>query len=325
VPIRQRSRQRGRAGPGVHEGPAGPGSPGGSRGLAGRTGRGNPAVQRVTQPGGQRRRARRWLARPSARLASTATLAALAALVATPADGGTTSLATRLANAAGLVPAASHTGKPFGGLPAVGALFTSNAGKLGSHFCTASVVNSPDGNLLITAAHCVTSVQGTIAFVPGYVNGTAPYGVWDVTRVFTDQAWASSSDPDDDVAFLEVSQNSAGVPVEDVTGAEDLATGQPPSELVQVIGYPAGADQPVVCQNWTRPFGASQMEFDCGGYTNGTSGGPFLARMNQATGQGTVIGVIGGYLQGGDTPSQSFSATFGHNVSTLYQAAIAGS
>ena len=53
------------------------------------------------------------------------------------------------------------------------------------------------------------------------------------------------------------------------------------------------------------------MEFDCGGYTNGTSGGPFLANVHPATGLGTVIGVIGGYEQGGDTPSVSYSARFG--------------
>ena len=32
------------------------------------------------------------------------------------------------------------------------------------------------GNLLITAAHCVTGIQGTLAFVPDYTNGNAPTG-----------------------------------------------------------------------------------------------------------------------------------------------------
>ena len=50
------------------------------------------------------------------------------------------------------------------------------------------------------------------------------------------------------------------------------------------------------------------MEFDWRGYTNGTSGGPFLANVHPATGLGTVIGVIGGCEQGGDTPSVSCSA-----------------
>ena len=65
-----------------------------------------------------------------------------------------------------------------------------------------------------------------------------------------------------------------------------------------------------------------QMEFDCGGYTDGTSGGPFLANVHPATGLGAVIGVIGGYEQGGDTPSVSYSARFGRAVRDLYDKAV---
>jgi hypothetical protein len=64
-----------------------------------------------------------------------------------------------------------------------------------------------------------------------------------------------------------------------------------------------------------------QLEFDCGGYANGTSGGPFLADVNPKTGQGAVIGVIGGYEQGGLTPQVSYSSVFGSNVAALYRAA----
>jgi V8-like Glu-specific endopeptidase len=270
----------------------------------------------------------RWPAKPSARIVSTSVLTVLGVLAiifATPANGGTDSLVARIANAVGLLPASSHEGKPFQGTPAVGALFTTSNGKIGTHFCTASVINSPHGNLLITAAHCVTGTQGTIAFVPGYANGNAPYGIWYVTRVYTDQAWTSSSSPDDDVAFVTVSQHDASVPIEDVTGAEHLGIDLPSKERAQVVGYPNGANEPVVCDNWTRAFSATQLEFDCDGYTDGTSGAPFLARVDQTTGQGMVIGVIGGYEEGGDTPSVSYSTAFGRNVSSLYQTAAAAS
>lgn len=324
--MRRHGRRWGRAGLDGHECPVRPESPEHPRGMTGTAGRADAASLRAT-PSGTRQGPlrRRWLTRSSVRIAGTATLAALVALVATPADGGTSGLAPRLAKAAGLLQSASHAGKAFTGFPAVGALFTSDSGKLGSHFCTASVTDSPHGNLLITAAHCVTGVQGSIVFVPGYSDGSTPYGVWNVTRVFTDPAWQLASDPDDDVAFLEVSQPGSSVPIEDVTGAEELSTGKPAGKQVQVIGYPNTADQPITCRAPARPFGTSQMEFDCDGYTDGTSGGPFLADVDQTTGQGTVIGVIGGYLQGGDTPSQSFSITFGRDVSALYRTAIAGS
>lgn len=219
----------------------------------------------------------------------------------------------------------SRNGQAFTGTPATGPLFAISGGKLKQHFCTASVIDSPHGDLVITAAHCATSMSGTIAFVPGYDGGTAPYGVWTVTKVYLDQAWKSAQNPDDDVAFLRVSQQGSEVPIEDVTGADKLATGVPASrQLVQVIGYPDSANQPTICQNWLKEPMTDQLEFDCGAYTDGTSGGPFLADVDTATGQGTVIGVIGGYEQGGDTPQVSYSAVLGTNVAALFKTAVAG-
>jgi V8-like Glu-specific endopeptidase len=219
---------------------------------------------------------------------------------------------------------ATHNGQTFAGTPAVGALFTTSAGRLGSHFCTASVIDSPNGDLVITAAHCVSGTLTGVVFVPGYDAGAAPYRVWTVTRVYVDASWSSSSDPDDDVAFLRVSQPGSTEPIEEVTGADRLETGSPARQLVEVIGYPDASDQAIRCRNWTRQPMADQLEFDCGGYTDGTSGGPFLASVNARTGQGTVIGVIGGYEQGGLTPEVSYSTMFGANVMALYQAAVAG-
>jgi V8-like Glu-specific endopeptidase len=216
-------------------------------------------------------------------------------------------------------------GRSFGGVAAVGALFTETDGKLGTHFCTASVVNSAAGDLALTAAHCVYGRPGTMAFVPGYAKGRTPYGVWPVTRVYTDSAWDSTQDPDHDVAFLKLADAPDGVPIENVTGAETLGTGVPAGELVQVIGYPDDADQPVWCAGPAKGFSATQLEFDCGGYPVGTSGGPFLADVDTATGQGTIIGVIGGYQQGGATSQVSYAASFGPAVAVLYAQAQTGS
>jgi V8-like Glu-specific endopeptidase len=220
--------------------------------------------------------------------------------------------------------AASLTARSFDGVAAVGGLFTETDGKLGTHFCTASVVHSAAGDLALTAAHCVYGRSGTMAFVPGYALGQTPYGVWQVTKVYTDGAWDAAQDPDHDVAFLKLADAPDGVPIENVTGAETLGTGLPAGELVQVIGYPDDADQPVWCAGPAKGFSATQLEFDCGGYPDGTSGGPFLADVNPATGQGTVIGVIGGYQQGGDTPQVSYAASFGASVAVLYAQAQSG-
>ncbi|HEX4704070.1 MAG TPA: hypothetical protein VH352_18225, partial [Pseudonocardiaceae bacterium] len=51
--------------------------------------------------------------------------------------------------------------EPLGpGVPTVGALFTVDANGLSAHYCTASVVDSPAGDLVITAAHCIHNGAG---------------------------------------------------------------------------------------------------------------------------------------------------------------------
>jgi V8-like Glu-specific endopeptidase len=273
--------------------------------------------------GGPRERAR-WFTRRPAKAALLTAFAVGVVVTVTPANGAAGDIASGLVRAVRHMTSPSRSGKHIAGTAAVGALFTTSAGRLGQHFCTASVVNSPDGDLVITAAHCVTGTSGPLAFVPGYDDGATPYGVWAVTKVYVDSAWSSSSDPDADVAFLRVNQPGSIVPIEDVTGAEQLETGTAARQLVEVIGYPDSSSNPIACRNWTSEPMPDQLEFDCGGYTDGTSGGPFLASVDPATGQGTVIGVIGGYEQGGESAAVSYSAMFGASVLRLYQAAAAG-
>jgi V8-like Glu-specific endopeptidase len=276
------------------------------------------------------RRARR-LAVGVGALGATAALLVLAAGTAGSTDRSGSVLAAgrgatidqaAAANAADTAPAGNSTS--FGGVAAVGALFTETNGRLGQHFCTASVVNSKAGDLAVTAAHCVYGRGGTMVFVPGYANGKTPYGVWPVAKIYTDDAWDAAEDPDHDVAFLKLADADDGAPIENVTGAETLGTGVAAGQDVQVIGYPDGAAEPVWCAGPAKGFSATQLEFDCGGYTTGTSGGPFLTEVNRTTGQGTVIGVIGGYQQGGDIPQVSYAAVFGTAVSQLYATADAG-
>ncbi len=269
-------------------------------------------------------------ARPAFWGGTLAAAVAVGVVATSPSAHGAERLAIRLAAAVKALPRGAPTvppallhGRFYDGTPAVGALFTVSGGHLGSHFCTASVVNSSVKDLVITAAHCLQGKQpGQVAFVPEYHRHHEPYGSWTVTRVFVDAAWANSQNPNDDVAFLVVSQPGTAKPVQELTSGENLATGWRASQLVQVIGYPDGRQRPITCTARTRPFGTRQMEFDCGGYTDGTSGGPFLANVHPATGLGAVIGVIGGYEQGGDTPSVSYSARFGQAVRDLYDKAV---
>jgi Trypsin len=271
---------------------------------------------------------------PGAKVAGVAVFAALVVTAMVPAAHGAARVAVRFAAAmkamptkaspaALAVPAGMPNGAPFGGTPSVGALFTTTSdGALRNHFCTASVVRSPQQDLAVTAAHCMQNVSGQVDFVPGYHEGSAPYGIWPVTRVVVDRAWSSSASIDDDVAFLVIKPARRGVSLQAVTGAEQVAFGELGRLPVQVIGYPDSQDQPLICHGRTSVPMPHQLEFDCGSYTEGTSGGPFLSDVGDGTGAGTVIGVIGGYQQGGDLPQISYAAEFGPNVKRLYETAI---
>jgi V8-like Glu-specific endopeptidase len=206
----------------------------------------------------------------------------------------------------------------------VGALFTlTSAGQLGTHFCTASVVDSPAGDLLITAAHCVKGrTAGGVAFVPGYSRGLEPFGVWTVSRIIEDQSWISSADPDHDFAFLVVHQAGAGSGIQKLTGGETVGINVPAGYTVTVAGYPDTQAGMISCENTATAFSPTQYQFDCGGFTGGTSGSPLLADVGAPDGRDTVIGVIGGYQGGGDTPSVSYAAKFSTSLSALYKTAV---
>jgi V8-like Glu-specific endopeptidase len=207
----------------------------------------------------------------------------------------------------------------------VGALFEND--ETGAHFCTASVVASPGEDLLITAAHCISDGDGTgykqdIVFIPGYRDGAAPYGVWTPQSLLVAPQWAASADPDFDVGFI-VLRPHDGQNIQQVLGANQLGYDTGYQYLVRVTGYPSGEGAPIACVNWTSRQSPTQLQFDCDGYTGGTSGSPWVTGFDPRTRTGTIVGVIGGYQQGGNTPSVSYSAYFSSGIYQLYEQAMA--
>lgn len=212
------------------------------------------------------------------------------------------------------------TGEPFAGLPQVGTLFGTSDGSLTSHHCSGSVVSSSQGDIVVTAAHCVYSGSGAntnLAFVPGYDDGAMPYGAWYVTRVVVAQQWISDRDPDYDYAFIVVHKSGTTTPIQDVVGSDTLAVDQSYTALTRVVGYPSKTNQPITCTNFTSEFSATQLQFDCDGYPGGTSGSPFLINESPSTGEGEVDGVIGGYEAGGYSPDVSYSVRFNDATAQL--------
>ncbi|MGW0363740.1 trypsin-like peptidase domain-containing protein [Streptomyces sp. NPDC002990] len=238
-------------------------------------------------------------------------------------------------------PARPGVGQNFDGVPVVGRMFVMKGG--GAYFCTASVVSSPGRDLVLSAAHCLLGTDSRqVAFVPKYTRADPqPYGKFPVLRdargrskVWIDPRYRSQG-PDRaaalDVAFAQVGPDAQGRPVEKVVGGNRLVTGSGYAHgRVSLIGYPASAARPRLCVNRTTKFTSADaripgsfLRIRCTGYPGGTSGGPFLTRYDRRKGTGDVVGVIGGWKTGGDTPDVSYSSYFGSAVRKLYEKAVA--
>jgi hypothetical protein len=218
-----------------------------------------------------------------------------------------------------------HVVPPPPPLPAkfrVGAL---RAGS-GGHYCTASVVDSPRRNLLITAAHCIHTgpgggYLGPLFFSPGDAtgHGTAA-GVWQVRSELVDRAWSVDGDPDADVAFLTL-RPRAGRDIEDVVGANPVSFDWK-AGTIALIGYPDTASQALRCSGRARRLSDHQMRVYCPGFTSGTSGTPWLAGPGAMAGTGTLVGVLGGYRRGGSTADVSYSSVLDTTIAALYRRAV---
>ncbi|UNO40458.1 trypsin-like serine protease [Streptomyces sp. MST-110588] len=229
-------------------------------------------------------------------------------------------------------------GEYFDGTPTVGLLFLTGAG-MEAHFCTASVVQSPGSNLILTAAHC-TGGDNAI-FIPRYQRGKSaddqPHGAFAVDRWFRDSRYrANDRGPmsDLDFAFARVKPNTKGVEVQKATGGGNKLTRTPGyNNSVSVIGYPKHAynpgDRALRCPKTatTRLTGYKQMRMECGGFYGGTSGSPWLLDFNASTGTGKVIGNIGGWNGGGPAGGPgydriSFSPYYDDAIFKLYDDAV---
>ncbi|WP_201304819.1 trypsin-like serine peptidase [Streptomyces sp. GS7] len=228
-------------------------------------------------------------------------------------------------------PQLAPTARHFDGIPSVGVLFSVD-GEAREHHCTASVVHSPHGNLLLTAGHCNPGARA--AFVPQYQSGadSQPFGVWaiDDTFAYSDRA-TTGAGADLDFAFATVAPDDRGRMIESVTGGNVLSDTPGYRNQVSVIGYPSAqsdpADRAVRCDARTsRLAGTRELRLDCGGFFGGTSGSPWLTNFDEHTQTGRIIGVIGGVNGGGPSGPHSdrvsYSPYFGKEIRSLYNRAV---
>jgi hypothetical protein len=140
-----------------------------------------------------------------------------------------------------------------------------------AHSCTASVVDSPGHNLIMTAAHCVQGTGAGMRFIPKYQQSSAPYGAWVVHAVYVDPQWQTNQNPLRDWAFLAVTPHTsqgATVNIQDLTSAFRLGFKWHSGDSVTVSGYYKGANGPTTCTDQLSQHN-QYAEFKCEGFGAG--------------------------------------------------------
>jgi V8-like Glu-specific endopeptidase len=212
--------------------------------------------------------------------------------------------------------AAAAVAKPWedGAVSTVGKiLWDTGGGPLG--MCSGAIVDAPNGSVIATAAHCVSTPDTPEPpeeawFVPGYDHDRATYRRegWRVTAFHTPGTWDTTREMASilphDYAFLTV-ETRGGRTIQQEHGANRLVF-EPVEEggEVEVLGYPAAdpydGESLHYCAGPTEVLAEGEAkEPNLGGLlledcdmTAGSSGGPWLTDYDEGSESGTLLAVM---------------------------------
>lgn len=181
-------------------------------------------------------------------------------------------------------------GSAFAGLPGIGYLFASNPNWSSGLYCTATLVTS---RKLLTAAHCVTNANGTIAtsITYGFQDGTGGTS----TAVAVHPQFLPDRILNYDVAIITLPQASALAPLPILAQDTQAAVGS----QVLLVGY--GTDNPNVGTSSRRSVTTSVNAIDTSfvhfGNSSanvcfGDSGGPVLSTVGGSYAIAAVISYV---------------------------------
>jgi V8-like Glu-specific endopeptidase len=113
---------------------------------------------------------------------------------------------------------------------------------IGDYSCSATVVDTHNGRVVLTAGHCVFEPRlgrfaTDLVFVPAYHDMQAPYGVWAWQSAATTRQWAFKGNTNYDYATVKLRKLNA-TPIETVVGARRMKTNIVRNQGYGVFGYP---------------------------------------------------------------------------------------
>ncbi len=125
-------------------------------------------------------------------------------------------------------------------VPRIGKVFFTLGGA--NYVCSGNSISSGNKSTVSTAGHCVNEGPGAFAtkftFVPAYLNGAAPYGMWTAKALYAPTQWSSSGNMQYDTGFAVMSTLN-GKYLSDVVGASGLQFNAARGLSYKSFGYPA--------------------------------------------------------------------------------------
>ncbi len=190
------------------------------------------------------------------------------------------------------------------------------------YMASASALNSPSKQLVITAGHCVHGGRGATwmtnwVFIPRYRSGARPFGTFSAMQFRAFNAWMDNSDLGRDVAMVTTFPLN-GNKLVDVVGGDGLNWNFPRNVDVTILGYPSnfnGGEIQQWCQGTTSDGGGYTIKIGCN-FGGGSSGCPWLMSFNNATGRGQVNGAMSTL----DSTGVNRSSYFDDAVKTMFDA-----
>jgi hypothetical protein len=175
-------------------------------------------------------------------------------------------------------------------------------------YCSATAINSPTRQLVLTAGHCVNSgpEEGRtiwsqyLEFVPAFTAGKKPFGVFVARRnaIFAPRPWTKHGNPDFDLGAFLTHRNEEGVNLADaVGGGATIVLGISRKQKFRTFGYPGNVKR---LQGCSSPYvGDDRLSYPLAGpptlgirchWAPGASGGGWLIE------DGSQINGLNSYL-----------------------------